>query len=382
VTAALLVLNCGSSSVKFALFDRALERLFDGQVENIGDGLTPRLKTSAGGDDLPNDLSDHVDVLGHLLVDVVPPRAGRIVGVGHRVVHGGTGFDAPVRIEPTTLEAITALAPFAPAHQPHNLAGIAAVGRTMPKVPQVACFDTAFHRTIPEHRQLMPLPRRFADAGLRRFGFHGLSYQSICTRLPDLLGARASGRIVICHLGNGCSLAGVVDGKSAYTSMGFTPLDGLMMGRRPGRLDPGAVLWLVNHHGGDVGVVDELLNREAGLAGVSGLSPDMRTLMVTDDDRAELAVTMFVDCLVQEIGGAAAAIGGLDALIFTGGIGENAAPIRERTTEALAWMGVRIDRDANRLQRSTISTPMSDPSVHVVATDEEHIIALAVMNLS
>jgi acetate kinase len=330
---------------------------------------------------LPPDLSSHADIIPHLIDTLILPVAGKLAGVGHRVVHGGTRFATPVIIDADIREAIAKLAPLAPSHQPHNLAGIDAVAAVLPGVPQIACFDTAFHRTIPEHRQLMALPARFAEEGLRRFGFHGLSYQGIVRDLPRIAGKAARGRVVACHLGNGCSLAGIVDGKSQITSMGFTPLDGLVMGRRPGRLDPGAVLWLVKRLGGDAKAVDKLLNQEAGLFGVSGISPDMRTLLDSPAPAAKLAVAMFVDRLVQEIGAAAAAIGGVDALVFSGGIGENAAPIRAMTVDALSFLDLRLDQDTNARNAATISPEGTRPSVHVVPADEESVIAESVRRL-
>ena len=383
MTGTVLALNCGSSSVKFAAFGPALEVLFRGQVENIGEGLAPRLATADGLEAAwPPGPATHDAVVRRLVADAIVPRAGTVAAVGHRVVHGGTRFDRPVPVDDAILAEIAALAPLAPSHQPHNVAGVEAVARALPDTPQVACFDTAFHRTIPPARQRMALPRTYHEAGLRRFGFHGLSYESVVARLPDAMGPAAAGRVAICHLGAGCSLAGVVGGRSAYTSMGFTPLDGLMMGRRPGRLDPGAVLWLVERHGGDVEAVDRLLNREAGLLGVSGLSPDMRVLLEADAEEARLAIAMFVDRLVQEIGAAAAAIGGLDGLVFTGGIGENAAPVRARTLDALAWLGFRTDAGANEANAATITLAGSTPSAHVIAADEEAVIAAAAKALA
>ncbi len=382
----ILALNSGSSSVKFAVFGAGLSVQLRGQVENIGEGLVPRLV--AGGEDrvLPSDVSTHADIIPHLIREMILPATGSadggLAGIGHRIVHGGTRFVAPVVIDAAVRDGIAELAPLAPSHQPHSLAGIDAVSAILPDTPQIACFDTAFHRTIPEHRQLMALPARFTEQGLRRFGFHGLSYEGIVGDLPAVAGDAASGRVVICHLGNGCSLAGIVGGKSRYTSMGFTPLDGLMMGRRPGRLDPGAVLWLVEKHGGDAAAVDRLFNRESGLLGVSGLSSDMRTLLASDAPPAKLAVAMFVDRLVTEIGAAVAAIGGIDALVFAGGIGEHAAPIRSMAVEALGFLGFKLDEDANRADAATISSAGSAPGVYVIATDEEKVIARAVAALA
>lgn len=372
----ILALNCGSSSVKVAAFDAALRALYRGQVENIGPGMTPRLTGEGAAETLPETCCDHAGIIAHLLHAVIMPRWGEVAGVGHRVVHGGMRFSEPTVIDRETRAAIAALSPLAPSHQPHNLAGIDAVASALPGAIQVACFDTAFHRTIPEHRQLMALPARYAQAGLRRFGFHGLSYQSLVARLPEVTAGR---RVVFCHLGNGCSVTGVVDGRSAWTSMGFTPLDGLMMGRRPGRLDPGAVLWLVDHHDGDTGTVARMLNAESGLLGVSGISSDMRVLLEDGSEAAALAVTMFVDRLVQEIGTAMAAIGGMDAIVFAGGIGENAWTIRARTLEALSWTGLELDVAANREHAPTISRTATGPSAHVMASDEESVLAAAVL---
>lgn len=373
-----LALNCGSSSVKFCIFDSGLRPLLAGSAQGIGSGVAPVLQI--GGSILPIDGSkvDHAAILervvGHLEAEI-----GNVSVAGHRVVHGGTRFHHPVRIDDRVRAGIEDLVALAPLHQPHNLAGIDALARLKPDLPQVAVFDTAFHRTIPEHRQLMPLPRRFADEGLRRFGFHGISYESIVPRLPGAVGARGNGRIVICHLGNGCSLAALVKGVCAYTSMGFTPLDGLMMGSRPGRLDPGAVLWLIERHGGSTAAVRHLLNTEAGLVGVSGISSDMRTLLADGRADAALAVAMFIDRLKQEIGSAAAAIEGIDALVFTGGIGENAPLIRQAVVEGLGWLGFELDAAANARNASTITAEHSRVSAHVIPTAEERMIAEAAL---
>ena len=373
-------MNCGSSSIKFAVFSGDLQRQFTGLAEGIGTGGKPALRLDGGSAQPLSDIEPtHAAILIYLMAEVILPRAGDIAGVGHRVVHGERDFDQPARITAKIREGIAALAPLAPAHQPHNLAGIDAVAEAMPGVAQFACFDTAFHRSIPELRQEMPLPRHYAREGLLRYGFHGLSYQHIVSRLPtfDL----AESRVIACHLGNGCSLAGLVDSKSRYTSMGFTPLDGLMMGQRPGRLDPGAVLWLVERHGGDLTAVRKLLNHDSGLNGVSGLSADMRTLAGSDSADAAFAIAMFVDRMVQEIGAAMTAIGGCDALVFSGGIGENSGPVRRATLEALGWLGFEIDENANAVNSGTISSRDSTRSAHVIHADEEKIIATAVRDL-
>jgi acetate kinase len=369
----ILTLNCGSSSIKFAVFSRDLSPLLCGEVESIGAGMAPALKAPPGFPVPPAAMRGHGAILDWLLGQGLGDRA--LSAVGHRVVHGGDHFVEPVTIGAGVRARIEALSPLAPLHQPHNVAGIDAVARAMPGVPQIACFDTAFHATIPEPRRRMPLPARFDAMGLRRYGFHGLSYEGVVAALPALIGERANGKVVACHLGNGASVAAIAGGRSQYTSMGFTPLDGLLMGSRPGRLDPGAVLWLTRKVGIDE--AERVLNRESGLLGVSGISSDMRTLLKSDEPAASLAVDMFVDRLVQEIAAAAAVIGGIEALVFTGGIGERSAEIRERSAAALGFLGVRLDEDLNRRHAPTISPGTSPVSVHVVSADEEGAIARA-----
>lgn len=376
----LLALNCGSSSIKFALFTPDFDRSFSGLVEAIGHGQTPRLKTSTG-EAMEFGWSDHghADVLPRLISDIILPRAGAITGVGHRIVHGGERFNAPVRIDPDIRAGIAELTPLAPGHQPHNLAGIDAATQALPGVPQIACFDTAFHAGLPAVRREMALPRRYAKGGLLRYGFHGLSYEHVAASLPAL---ELSGkRVIACHLGNGCSICGMLDGTSLWTSMGFTPLDGLMMGQRPGRLDPGAVLWLIEQHGGDIAAVSKLFYHQSGLSGVSGLSGDMRTLLASNQPDATFAVEMFVDRLVQEIGAAAAGLGGVDAIVFSGGIGENAAPVRAMTLQRLQWLGFNLDSAANTAGEKRLTTSDSPRQAFVVEADEERIIAQAVAGL-
>ena len=380
---AVLALNCGSSSVKFAAFSKGLAPVFRGQAERIGSGLIPRLQIyGSAGSDLPASLDTHTSIISHLIETIIAPRAGDIMAVGHRMVHGGTRFYTPTRIDEEILGELQALCSLAPLHQPHNISGILAVSDTLPSVPQIACFDTAFHRTLPEHRKLLPLPRRFAEQGLRRFGFHGLSYEWIAARMPDVLGEVADGRVIVCHLGNGCSLTGMIRRRSVYTTMGFTPLDGLMMGCRPGRLDPGAVLWLINHCNGDSAKVDWILNHESGLLGVSNLTSDMHALLADDRSTARQAVEMFVDRLAQEIGAAAAAIGGIDAVVFTGGIGENAVVIRSRVLAKLSWFGFATDVAGNTANATRITTAQSHCPAYVIPTDEEAIIAQAAVRLT
>lgn len=338
---AILVLNAGSSSLKFAAHAAAgLGRLARGKVEGVG---------GPGG-------PTHEQALGTVLDRCRAELGGhRLVGVGHRVVHGGTRFAGPARIDDGVLAALDALVPLAPLHQPHNLAAVRAVTRLAPQLPQVACFDTAFHRTQPEVAQRFGLPRRFHDAGIRRYGFHGLSYEHVAAVLPALDPAAAAGRTIVAHLGNGASLCGLLAGRSVATTMGFTPADGLLMGTRSGALDPGAVLHLIRHYGMTPDHVEHLIDFESGLLGVSGISADMRELLASDDPRAAEAVELFVYRIAREVGSLAAALGGVDAIVFTGGIGENAVPIRERVCAAAAWLGpVRV---------------------HVVPADEERMIA-------
>jgi acetate kinase len=337
--ASILCLNSGSSTIKYAVFDLNLAQRARGMVE-------------------VNEATNHVQALQRILTAPEVASFGTPKIVGHRIVHGGEAFDRPTRIDPSILDGIISLTKLAPGHQPHNVAGIEAVQRLWPHMPQIACFDTAFHASLPAHRSRLPVAQRFADKGLRRYGFHGLSYASISEQLDGVLGQRAEGKIVMCHLGNGCSLAAIDNMRCVHTSMGFTPLDGLLMGQRPGRLDPGAVLWLVEEMDGDVNAVRKTLNSESGLLGISGESADMRVLLASQRPQSKLAVTMFVDRLAQEIAAAAAAMGGVDAVTFSGGIGENAAEIRERTIRQLRWLPSHV-------------------TYHVVATNEELVIARA-----
>lgn len=341
----ILAINCGSSSVKYALFDGSLQRLSGGQFEETARTGMPKVMAAIGG-------------------------ANQIAAVGHRIVHGGRKFSATVRITPEIKQDIEELTELAPEHQPHHIAGIDEITAALPHIPQFACFDTAFHRTIPRQRQEMALPHSYAADGLLRYGFHGLSYEYITSVFKRP-------KTIICHLGNGCSLVATENGKSVFTSMGFTPLDGLMMGTRAGSMDPGAVLWLVEKLG-SAEAVRQLLNKQSGLKGVSGLTQDMRQLLASQDGAAQFAVAMFVDRLVLEIGKAATALQGFDALVFTGGIGENAAPIRTATLSKLGWLGLEVDEKSNISHSHVITTATSQRSAHVIKTDEELVIAKAV----
>jgi acetate kinase len=337
-----------------------------------GDG-SARLVTRVDGgqvDGLASDGSAHAaalrDVLGR--IDRASVRA-----VGHRVVHGGTRFDAPVRISGDVLRGIEALAPLAPLHQPHNLAGIRAAQAAFDSVAQVACFDTAFHRTQPDVNQRFAVPQALHERGIRRYGFHGLSYASIRDQLRESEPALARGRVVVAHLGNGASMCAMHDGRSVATTMSFSPLDGLPSATRCGRIDPAAVLHLIEHDGMQAADVMTLLSRQSGWLGLSGVSSDMRTLLASGDAGAALAIDHLVEQILRELAGLAAAMRGIDALVFTGGVGENAAGLRARIVEGAAWLGLQLDTSARAPGR--ISSRNSAVAVLVLRTDEEGVIA-------
>jgi acetate kinase len=299
----------------------------------------------------------------------------RVGAAGHRVVHGGTKFDRPVRIVGETLAELEALVPLAPLHQPHNLAAIKAVTRHAPQMPQVACFDTSFHRTQPEVAQTFALPRRYTDEGVQRYGFHGLSYEYIASVLPGIDNHAATGRTVVLHLGNGASMCALQGGKSVATTMGFTAIDGLPMGTRSGSLDPGVMLYLMSHHGMNEKALEKLLYQQSGLLGVSGISSDVRTLLSSPDPRAAEALELFTYRIGRELGSLAAALGGLDAVVFTGGIGENAVPIRAAVCRDAGWLGLELDEEANAKGGPRISRSASRVSAWVIPTNEELMIA-------
>ena len=382
---AILTLNAGSSSIKFALF--ALTDPIPAQPEIVGQidgiGATPHLKAKdAAGrvlDDADLPLAGdgpHRAALAFLVDWLHRHEAGwRIVGVGHRVVHGAQAYSQPVLLDDDAVARLLTFVPLAPLHQPHNLDGIAALRAAMPDVPQGACFDTAFHRTQPEIAQLFALPRQITAQGVRRYGFHGLSYEYIADELPRHIGNRADGRVVVAHLGNGASMCALKERKSMATTMGFTAVEGLMMGTRSGSLDPGVLLYLMDYQGMDAKALTRLLYKESGLLGVSGLSQDMRELLASDKAEAQEAVELFCYRIVREIGSLAAAIGGLDALVFTGGIGEHAAPVRRRVCQALDWLGVDLDAAANDNDATHIAGKGSDVDVLVLPTNEEWMIA-------
>ncbi len=377
----ILVLNAGSSSLKFALFStsgREPLRRCHGRFQGLG--AAARFRVFDAGSkpllDEPAAVADHERALDRLL-DWLGRQAdyGELAAAGHRVVHGGHRFDRPVRIDADILDALRAFVPLAPLHMPHNLAAIEALRRLNPDLPQVACFDTAFHCSMPPNEQRYALPRHWFDRGIRRYGFHGLSYEYIASVLPAHLGAAAGGKIVIAHLGHGASLCALRDGRSVATTMGFTPLDGVPMATRPGQLDPGVVTYLIREAGLSVTEVDDLLNHHSGLAGLAGGNGDMRELLGNPRPEAAGAVDYFVHHTSRAIASLAGALGGLDALVFTAGIGENAPAIRERICHQTAWLGIMIDAGANNRNATCIGAPDSRVSVLRIATDEEHVVA-------
>jgi acetate kinase len=391
MTDALLTINAGSSSIKFALFARSsngdaipaqpeLVGLYDGIGAAQGAHLKARDARGRTLDDADLDLSGdhpHNAALGHLVRWLQEHEAGwRIVGVGHRVVHGAQDFSHPILLDDAAVARLKQFIPLAPLHQPHNLAGIEAMRAALPGVPQVACFDTAFHRSQPPIAQLFALPRRITAQGVRRYGFHGLSYEYIADVLPQHLPpAQADGRVIVAHLGNGASMCAMVGRKSQATTMGFTAVEGLMMGTRTGALDPGVLLYLMDYDGMDAKALTQLLYKESGLLGVSGISQDMRELLASDRAEAREAIDLFCYRIVREIGSLAAAIGGLDALVFTGGIGEHAAPVRAQVCRQLAWLGVALDETANAADAVRIGAPDARVASLVLPTNEEWMLA-------
>ena len=381
----ILTLNAGSSSIKFALFawqaDVPRKPELAGQIDGIGARAHLKVRDADGSrlDDIDLPLekdSAHRAALQCLVEWLHGHESGRrIAAVGHRVVHGATRYSQPVRVEAETLATLKSYIPLAPLHQPHNVAGIEAMQATLGDVPQIACFDTAFHRTQPTLAQLFALPRRITAEGVRRYGFHGLSYEYIAEILPVHLGETAEKNVVVAHLGNGASLCAMKGRKSQATSMGFTAVDGLMMGTRTGTLDPGVLLYLMDRHHMDARALERMLYKESGLLGVSGISQDMRELLASREREAREAVDLFCYRLVREIGALAAVLGGLDALVFTGGIGEHAAPVRERACRALGWLGLELDAEANAAGASVISRPASRITALVLPTNEEWVIA-------
>jgi acetate kinase len=377
-----LVLNAGSSSLKFCTFERHEGENWHmevrGQIEGIG--TAPRLSArDANGVKLADQSITFRD--GREAVDALAgwlrAKYGgmRVLGVGHRVVHGGSRFTGPTKVDEKVLEQLRELIPLAPLHQPYNLAAIEAAFERMPDVPQVACFDTSFHRGQPAVAELVPLPLNLRQAGLQRYGFHGLSYEYIASVLPEVAPDIATGRVIVAHLGSGASMCAMKAGKSIDSTLGFTALDGLCMGTRPGALDPGVVLHLFQGMKLSAKEVETILYKKSGLLGISGISNDMRDLESRSDPEARLAVDYFVYRAAKEIGALTAVLGGIDGLVFTAGIGENSAGIRRRICNASAWLGIELDESANAKHQTTISTTRSKVSVRVIPTNEELMIA-------
>ncbi len=380
MTRAVLTLNAGSSSLKVALFPETGDRpLAVGLADRIGPEGVLKLKL-ADGTPLPasGDLTSHAGAIAAVIDSFRAQWPDLdLRAIGHRVVHGGADNTRPVTVDDAVLAGLDALTPFAPLHQPHNLAGIRAAMAAFPGVPQVACFDTAFHRTNPRVSETFALPRALYDEGVRRYGFHGLSYDYIAGELAARAPHLAEGRIVVAHLGNGASMCGLQNGRSLASTMGFTALDGLPMGTRCGQVDPGVLLYLMDQKGMTAAQITDLLYKQSGLLGLSGLSNDMRTLEASDTPEAAEAIDYFVFRCQRELGSLAAALGGIDALIFCGGIGENSRLIRARICERLGWMGIEIDHARNAANDAVISSDMARTTVMVIPTNEELVIARA-----
>ncbi len=379
-----LVLNAGSSSLKFCVYCRpeASKWRLEGRGQIEGIGTSPRMKARDVGagvevdEKLGADVSDGRKALDALSQWLRSQYGGsRVLGVGHRVVHGGPRYAGPVIVTPEILAELHRLTPLAPLHQPHNLAAIEAVAERLPDVPQVACFDTSFHRGQPDVAELVPLPREIRRDGVQRYGFHGLSYEYIASVLPEVAPEIAKGRVIVAHLGSGASLCALKDGKSVDSTLGFTALDGLCMGTRPGTIDPGVILYLFQTLGLSAKEVETILYKKSGLIGISGISNDMRDLLGNEDPGARLAVDYFVYQAAKQIGALAAALGGIDGLVFTAGIGENSPEIRQSICRASAWLGIELDEKANAARGPRISPPGSKVSAWVIPTNEELMIA-------
>ncbi len=389
MTGPIAVLNGGSSSIKFSLYAEAgradgtapLEILAEGAIEELDRAPVFSARDRQGivlashrWDGVPR--PSHEALLRHLIGWIEShPGAGTLQAVGHRVVFGGSIAEAALRIDAATLARLDALVPMMPLHLPQNLAPIRALASTHPALPQVACFDTAFHASVPRRDRLYALPRALADAGLIRYGFHGLSYESIAQRLPAIDPRAAAGRTIVAHLGNGASCCALAGGRSVGTTMGFSVLDGLVMGTRPGWLDPGILLYLLRQPGWDIARVERLLYHESGLLGVSGISSDMRDLLGRAEPAAREAVDLFCRRAVAAIGGLVASLGGLDALVFTGGIGEHADPVRREICTTLQWLGVDLDEEANRRGGPRLHRDASPVHIWVFPCDEDRVIA-------
>ena len=374
-----LAVNAGSSTLKFGFYGRdPAQAVFSGSIEGLEPGGTPTLRCAgqptqavAVGQDGP-----FAAALRHLsTVFQAQASQSRLRAVAHRIVHGGDRYTRSVLVNADVLAHLQQYAPLAPLHQPHNLAGIRALLKVRPDLPQVACFDTAFHHGQPELAKVYALPKTYRDEGVQRYGFHGLSYEYIAGALAAALGRPATGRVVVAHLGNGASMCAMHDGQSVASTMGFTAVEGLPMGTRTGSLDPGVLLYLIERHGMGVRSLTNLLYKQSGLLGLSGFSNDMRDLLASPDPSARLAVDYFCYRISRELGSLAAALGGLDALVFTGGIGEHAAAVREQVCARSAWLGIEIDPAANASDNQRLDRPGSRTAVWVLPTNEELVIA-------
>jgi acetate kinase len=384
VSETIAVLNAGSSSIKFSLFERGEDEpraTLRGQIEGLQ--TAPRFVAKDGKGSVRSEKRwdegtrlDHAQAMDHLVSYLRSALGdGVLAGVGHRVVHGGLDFTGPVRADADVVAKLDALSSLAPLHQPHNLAPIKLLLERAPELPQIACFDTSFHRTNPDLAQRFALPAELHDSGIRRYGFHGLSYEYIASVLDGYDERAAAGKTLVLHLGNGASICALDAGRSVATTTGFTAVEGLPMGTRSGSIDPGVVLYLIGQRGMDVARVEALLYEESGLLGVSGVSSDMRTLLASDSPRARLAVDLFVYRIGRELGSLTAALGGLDAIVFTAGIGERAAAVRSQVCRDAEWLGVELDEAANASHGPRISTPGSRVSVWVIPTNEELLVA-------
>ena len=381
---AVLALNAGSSSIKFALAQiggaTSFQRAINGEIEGIGT-RAHMIARSSKAEILaerrwPTRNQPTYEALLDTLLNWIETHMGKnsLAAVGHRVVHGGSRFTTPVRVTPLVLDALAGLSPLAPLHQPHNLAPIHAISAMRPDLPQIACFDTAFHHTQPAIATRFALPRAYEAEGVRRYGFHGLSYEYISRRLKKTNPALAHSRLIVAHLGNGASLCAMKDSRSIDTTMGFTALDGLMMGTRCGTIDAGVLLYMQQQKAMTVQQVEHVLYNASGLLGVSGLSSDMRILLASTDSRAKDAIDLFVYRIARESAALAGSLGGLDGFVFTAGIGEHAVAIRAAVCARLRWLGVRLNPEANLRGTTHISAPNSPVEVHIIPTDEEAMI--------
>ena len=375
---AILTLNAGSSSIKFSVYLRRerLEEIVTGQVENLGPAA--RILFEHADDKVSQDIgaADHKVALTEILKTLTPILGDKeVIGVGHRVVHGGVDFDAPAVLTDEVIDKLSALIPLAPLHQPHNLAAIEAAKKAFPNAEQVACFDTAFHRGHPWVNDVFAIPKKFYDKGVRRYGFHGLSYDYITSTLKQQWPELATANVVIAHLGNGASMCAIKNGKSVGSTMGFSALDGLPMGTRCGQLDPGVLLYLMDQ-GLSRSEISTILYKQSGLKGLSGISADMRELLASDQLEAQQAIDYYVFRIRREIGSLSAVLGGIDALVFCGGIGENASQIREQVLNGMEYLGLKLNANAN--DRNEVNIGSGETLTLVIPTDEERVIARAV----